>query len=76
MRQPTPHYASTGEIVTHKNNLAHNNFFGPGVGVWDVDFIRISVVPHNFSGPGVGGWDMDFIRISVVPHDACALSKQ
>ena len=26
MRQPTPHYASTGEIVTHKNHLAHNNF--------------------------------------------------
>ena len=26
LRQPTPHYASTGEIVTHKNHLAHNNF--------------------------------------------------
>ena len=24
MRQPTPHYASTGEMVTHKNNLAYD----------------------------------------------------
>ena len=29
-------------------------------GGWDVDFIRISVLPQNILGPGFGGWDVDF----------------
>ena len=41
----------------------------------DVDFIRISVLPHKFGTKGSAVWDVSFIRISILPQKLMGLGS-